>query len=117
MYLISAEGHKDAGVHILIIRKTGKIWVSMENVQNGLGVKNISDLVLKEIYGIYKTENLTNKQIQKYKMTEREILEKYDNLSKDELNAKTNKNVYAKNDAMSTVIKRCRGEKKEAKEK
>ena len=50
-------------------------------------------------------------------MTEREIFEKYDNLSKDELNTKTNKNVYVKNDVMSTVIKRCRGEKKEAKEK
>ena len=28
------------------------------------------------------------------------------------LNTKTNKNVYVKNDVMSTVIKRCRGEKK-----
>ena len=66
IYLISAEGYKNAGVHILIIRKTGKIWVSMKNVHNSLGVKNISDLVLKEIYGIYKTKNLTNKQIQKW---------------------------------------------------
>ena len=37
----------------------------MKNVYNGLGVKSISDLVLKEIYGIYKIKNLTNKQIQK----------------------------------------------------
>ena len=43
-------------------------------------------------------------------MTEREIFEKYDNLSKDELNARSNKNVYIKNDLMITVIKRCRGE-------
>ena len=43
-----------------------------------LGVKNMSDLILKEICGIYETKNLTNKQIQKYKMTEREIFEKYD---------------------------------------
>ena len=28
----------------------------MEDMQNGLGVPNISDLVLKEIYGIYKTK-------------------------------------------------------------
>ena len=113
MYLISAEGYENAGVHILIIRKTGEIWMSMKNVHNGLGIKNISDLVLKEIYGICKTKNLTNEQIQKYKMTEREIFEKYDNLSKDELNTKTNKNVYV----MSTAIKRCRGERKEVKEK
>ena len=50
-------------------------------------------------------------------MTEREVFEKYDNLSKDELNAKTNKNVFVKNDVMSTVIKRCRGEKKRGERK
>ena len=90
MYLISGEGYKNATVYILIIRKNGKIWVSMKNVHNGLGVKNMSDLVLKEIYGIYKRKNLINKQ---YKMTERKIFEKYDKLSKDELNTKTNENV------------------------
>ena len=89
MYVISAEGYKDAGVHFLRVTKPGEIWSSMKDVLKGLGVKNMSDLILKEIYGIYETKNLTNKQIQKYKMTEREIFEKYDNLTKDELNAKT----------------------------
>ena len=50
-------------------------------------------------------------------MTETEILEKYANLNKDELSEKSNKNVNVKNDVMITVIKRCRGDKKEAKEK
>ena len=50
-------------------------------------------------------------------MTERKFFEKYANLSEDKLNTKSSKNVYVKNDVMSTVIKRCRGEKKEAKEK
>ena len=116
MYLISAEGYKNAGVHFLRVRKTGEIWPSLKNVHKGFGVKNMSDLILKEIYGIYGTKILTNKQIQKYKMTEREIFEKYDNLSEDELNTKSNKNVYVKNDLITTFIKRCRGEKKEAKE-
>ena len=111
MYLISAEEYKNTGVHVLIIKETDKIWVSMKNVHNGLGVTNIFDLILKEIYGLYKTKNLTKKQIRKYKMTEREIFEKYDNLSEDELSEKSNKNAYVKNDVMSTVIKRCRGEK------
>ena len=85
----------------------------MKNVHNGLGVKKISDLLLKEIHSIWKTKNLANKQIQKYKLTGRESFEKYDNLNKHELNTKTNhKNVYVKNDVMSTVIKCCRGEKK-----
>ena len=60
----------------------------MKNVQDGLGVKNLSDLVLKEIYGICKTKNLTKEQIRKYKMTERQIFKKYDNLSEGELSKK-----------------------------
>ena len=64
-----------------------------------------------------RQKNPTKKQIKKCKMTEREILEKFDNLSEDELNTKSNKKVYVKNDVMTTVIKRCSGEKKEAKKK
>ena len=45
-------------------------------------------------------------------MTEREIFEKYDKLSENKLNTKSNKEVYVKNDVMTTVIKRCRGKKK-----
>ena len=63
----------------------------MKNVHHGLAVKNISDLILKEVYGIYETKNLTKKQIRKYKMTEREIFEKYANLSENELSEKSNK--------------------------
>ena len=37
---------------------------------------------------------------------------KFDDLSKDELNTKSNKNVYVRNNVMSNIIKRCRGEKK-----
>ena len=45
----------------------------MKKVHNGLGVENISDLILKEIYGNYKTKKLTKNQIIKYKMTERKF--------------------------------------------
>ena len=55
MYLISSEGYKNADVHILIIKKTGKIWLSMKDVGRGTGVKNIPDLVLKEIHGVCET--------------------------------------------------------------
>ena len=106
MCLISAEGYENAGVCFLRVRETGEIWSSVKNVNKGLGVKNILDLILKEIYGIYETEILTKKQIQKYKMNEREIFEKYANLSEDKLSKKSNKSVYVKNDVMTTVIKR-----------
>ena len=45
-------------------------------------------------------------------MTEKEVFEKYDNLTKDKLNRKSNKNVYLRNDNMTTVIKSCRGVRK-----
>ena len=56
MYLISAEGYKNADVHILIIKKTGEIWASMKDSGSGMGVKNISDLVSKVIYSICETK-------------------------------------------------------------
>ena len=44
-------------------------------------------------------------------MTEREIYKKFSNLSEDELNTKSNKSIYVRNDIMTTIIKRCRVEK------
>ena len=59
MYLISAEGYKNTNVGFLTIKKTTskEIWVSMKDVGSGIGVKNLSDLVLKEICGICDTKN------------------------------------------------------------
>ena len=70
-----------------------------------------SDLVLKEIYGICETKNPSKEQVNEYKMTKREIYKKFTNLSKKELNTKNNKKTYVRNDVMTTIIKRCRGEK------
>ena len=76
-------------------------------------VLKTSDLVLKEIYGICETKNPTKKQVNKYKMTKGEIYKKFANLSEKELNTKNNKISYVRNDVMTTIIKRCRGEKQE----
>ena len=54
MNLISAKGYKNATVHCLKIRKTDELWISMKDVGVRLGFTNISDLILKEIYGIYE---------------------------------------------------------------
>ena len=64
-----------------------------------------------------RTKKPSKEQIKKYKQTEREILEKFDNLSEDKLNTKSIKNVYVRNNVMSTVIKRCRSKKKRDKRK
>ena len=94
MYLISAEGYKNASVHFLKVKQTGEIWPSMKDIGSGLGVKNMSDLVLKGIYGICGKKNLTKEKINNYKMTEKEIYKKFSNLSEDKLNTKSNKNIY-----------------------
>ena len=111
MYLISAEGYKNANVGFLTIKTTSEIWVNMKDVGSGMGVKNISDLVLKEIYGICETKNPSKEQVNEYKMTKKQIYKKFTNLSQEKLNTINNKKTYVKNDVMTTVIKRCRGEK------
>ena len=61
MYLISAEGYKNANVEFLTIKTTSEIWVSMKNIGSGMGVKNISNLVLKEIYLVFVKQKILKK--------------------------------------------------------
>ena len=63
MYLISAEVYKNAGVGFKRVRKTGEIWASMKDVGSGMAVKNISNLVSKEIHYTLKTKNPVKEQI------------------------------------------------------
>ena len=64
----------------------------------------MSDLVRREIRGIFRFKNPTKDQIRKYKGREKEL----DHNS-------TASFVYVCSDLISKVIKNCRGEKKEAK--
>ena len=63
----------------------------------------MSDLVRKEIWGIFRTKNPTKDQIRKYKRHEKEL----DHNS-------TATFVYVHSDLMSKIIKNCGGEKQEA---
>ena len=73
----------------------------MNDVQNLLGVKNMSDLMKKEIHGIIETKTPTKYQVKKYK---RRV---------NELDNNSNANfMYVRSDLMSIIIKNCRGEKK-----
>ena len=98
-------------VDFLTIKTTCEIWVNMKDVGSGMDVKNLSDLVLKEIYGIYETRNPTKKQVNEYKMAKIKIYKTFTNLSEKELNTKNNKEAYLRNDVMTTITKRCRVEK------
>ena len=84
----------------------------MKDIGSGIGAKNISDLVLKEIHGICETKNPSKEQVNEHKMTKKQIYNKFTNLSQEELNTINNKKAYVKNDVMTTITKCCRGGKK-----
>ena len=67
MYLISAKGYKDVKVDFLTITATSEIWVNMKDVGSGIGDKNISDLVLKEIHDIFETKILQKNKLMNIK--------------------------------------------------
>ena len=60
---ISAENYKNAVVHTITVGNRKLFYLRMIDLQNGLGVKNKSDLIIKEIHGIYATKNPTKEQI------------------------------------------------------
>ena len=98
---ISVENYKIAVVHTITVGNKKLFWVKMNDVHDELDVKNISDLVSREIHGIYGTKNPTRTQIRKYKRSEKE------------LNKECNSNCkYACSDLMARIVKNCRGEKK-----
>ena len=67
---ISVKNYTDAKVCTLKIGNKTLSWIKVNDVQNGLGVKNMFDLVRKEIHGIFDTKNPTKDQVKKYKRHE-----------------------------------------------
>ena len=98
---ISVKNYTDAKVCTIKIGNKKLFWVKVNDVQNGLGVKNMSVLVRKEIHSIFETKNPTKDQVKKYKRHENDL----HNNSNATL-------VYVRSDLMSRIIKNCRGEKK-----
>ena len=67
MCLISAEGYENAGVCFLRVRGTGEIWSSVKDVNKGLGVKNILDLILKKYMVFMKQKSLQKSKFKNIK--------------------------------------------------
>ena len=51
-----------------------EIWVNMKDVKIGMGFKNISDLVLKEIYSICETKSLTKNKLMNKKWPKEKLI-------------------------------------------
>ena len=73
MVVITVQKYADAKVCTITVENRELFWVEMNDVQNGLGIKNSSDLVRKKICDIFETKNPTKKQIRKYKHSQKEI--------------------------------------------
>ena len=71
--------------------------------KKGSGIQNNSDLVRKDIQGIYETKDFTKKQKRKYIRTEQETSKKPTDDSKIK---------YVRSDLTEKIIKSCRGVKK-----
>ena len=76
MVVITVQNYTDAKVHTITVGNRELFWVKMIDVQKGLGMKNISDLVRKGIQGIYGTKDFTKKQKRKCIRTKQEISKK-----------------------------------------
>ena len=98
--VITIEDYENARVHTVKVKNRKQFWARMFDIQQGLGLKNIADLVRKEIMGIFSTNNLTKKQTKNYKCYLQEITKD----AKDD-----SRNKYVRSDLMEKIIKNCRG--------
>ena len=73
MVVNTVEAYRSGGVYIITVKNKELFWVKTSDVQNGLGLKNVPDLVRKEICTIFETKNLTKQQKRKYIKTKSEI--------------------------------------------
>ena len=102
MVVITAEAYKNAQVHTITVKNKKLFWVKMI-VQFGLNIKNIPDLVRREICGIFETKDLTEEQRKKYIKSQHQITK----IPRDNKKYK-----YARSDIMEKIIKNYMGVKK-----
>ena len=65
---INPKTYAENYVHtITVIQKDNKsvLWMKIHNIKDKLGIKNMSDLTIKAIKGIYDTEASNTKDVEK----------------------------------------------------
>ena len=103
MVVNTVENYSNAGVKTITIKNEKLFWVKISDVENGLGIKNISDLLRKKMCGIFETKSLTEEQKRKFIRARKEI----NNEIRNDYKFK-----FARSDIMEKIIKNCRGAKK-----
>ena len=102
MVVTTVESYKNAEVHTITVKNKELLCVKMTDVQNGLGIKNMSDLVRTKTCDIFEKSDLTENEKNKYIRSEYEI-------TKKPIDNKQNK--YARSDILEEIIKNCRAVK------
>ena len=102
MVVITGQTYAKAGAHTIKLGNRELFWVNMIDVQKGLGLKNISHLVRKQIQDMHETKYPTKEQKRKYIRTEEELTKQDTDDSKIK---------YARSDLMEKIMKSCRGVK------
>ena len=72
MVNMRAEVRRECGIEFIVYRNEEnklELWLKMCDIQDNLDVKNMSDLTIKEIEGIYnkKRSDITKQEKEKYK--------------------------------------------------
>ena len=103
MVVITVEAYNNARVHTITVKNKDFWGVKMKDVQDGLGIKNMRDLLKKEMCGMLGTKDIAKEQKMKYIRSEQQITK----------NPKDNNwHKYARNDITEKMIRNCRGVKK-----
>ena len=95
--ILIIENFVNAGVKTVQVKDVKNFWVKMKDVGDGLGLRNTSDMVIKEIKGTDCSD------CKKYKCSLQEITGNMSNSIKIK---------YIRNDIAEKIIKNCRGIKK-----
>ena len=53
MVFITAEAYKNAGVHSITVKKKYYFWVKIKDIQDGSGIKNVSDRIRQKMCSIF----------------------------------------------------------------
>ena len=65
--------YQDANVDTIPDENKKFFWVKMEDVKNGLGIKNMPQMVRQEMIGIFGTKNFSKEQRIQYIRSKNEI--------------------------------------------
>ena len=101
--VLKVENFVNAGVKTVQIKDAKHFWVKMRDVEKGLGLKVLRNLVREEIIDILGVNKRCDKDFREYKRSLQELTgNMHDNM----------KDKYVQNVIAEEIIKNCRGVKK-----